>query len=97
MSIAYLLHLIFDAAAFRRAESIHKPVDAVYRLVHMEVAAQVPNRLELAARVEQTTHHQMAEHIIIDGIVANPVIERAVNQLRTTHPHLGVGKRGHEI
>ena len=67
---AYLLHLMLDAAALCGAEAVYKPIYTVHRLVHMEVAAQVPNRLELAARAEQTTHHQMAEHLVVDGIVA---------------------------
>ena len=63
----------------------------------VEVTPQIVHRLQLATGGEQAAHHQMAEHLVFNRIVADTVIQRAVNQLGTIHPDLGVGQRGHEI
>ena len=97
LRIADPLDLLLDAAPLGWREAVNKTVDAVYRLDHVKVTVQIVYRLELTARGEQAAHDQVAEHLILDGVVAYLVIERAINQFRAIHFHLRVGQCGHEI
>ncbi|MBR5653444.1 MAG: hypothetical protein IKX22_05120 [Prevotella sp.] len=97
LGIAYLLNPVLDAAALGRAQAVYETVYLVPAHADMEITPQIVHRLKLATGSEQAAHHQVAEHLILNRIVADTVIQRAVNQLGTIHPDLGVGQGGHEI
>ena len=66
-------------------------------LDEVTVFLEVKGAVGVQAAEYHTVNAQLAAHLILDGVVAYLVIERAINQFRAVDPHLGVGQCGHEI
>ena len=56
----------------------------------MKITIQVVHRLKLAPRIEEAADDYIAEHVILDGIIADAVIESAEDEFRADDMHLRV-------
>ena len=90
MGEADVLHLLFHPASLSGTQAVDEAVNLVNRSADVKVGLQVVYRLELATGIIQTANNQMTEHLIVNGIEADLVIQRPIHQFGTTDLHLGV-------